>query len=116
MNNYKYGHLAEYIALCFLRLKGYHKIDTNYFIGKGTRAGEVDLIVCKNKTLVFVEVKKRKNITDAAYSIVALQQKRIRRSAEVFLKNNPQFCNYDIRFDAVLFASLFKFQHIENAF
>lgn len=116
MNNYKSGHLAEYLALCFLRLKGYRKIALNYFVGRGTGAGEVDIIVCKKKTLIFVEVKKRSCIAEASYAISQTQQKRIRRAAEVFLKNNPQYIGYDIRFDAILFQIPFKICHLKNAF
>ena len=91
MNNYHAGHFAETIALAYLRLKGYHKIATNYITGKGTGAGEVDLIVYKNKTIIFVEVKKRSSIADAAYAISAKQQVRIRRAAEGFLSSFPQY-------------------------
>ena len=116
MNNYRSGHLAEYIALWFLRLKGYRKIALNYFVGKGCGAGEVDIIVCKKKTLVFVEVKKRSSIVEASYAISQNQQKRIRRAAEVFLKNNSQYIDYDIRFDAILLQHPFKVCHLKNAF
>ena len=54
MNNYYFGHFAEDVALWYLRLKGYRKVAKNYVTGRGTGAGEVDLIVKKSKTLVFV--------------------------------------------------------------
>jgi putative endonuclease len=57
--NYKAGHRAEKIALLWLMLKGYRLVAKNFVVGRGTGAGEVDLIVKKGKTLVFVEVKKR---------------------------------------------------------
>ena len=56
MNNYQNGHLAEYMAMWFLRFRGYRLLFQNYRCGKGTHAGEVDLIMLKKKTVVFIEV------------------------------------------------------------
>ena len=116
MNNYYFGHFAEDVALWYLRLKGYRKVAKNYVTGRGTGAGEVDLIVKKSKTLVFVEVKKRTSIENAAYAIEARQQKRIRQSAKAFLAANEKYRGYDIRFDAVLVTWPFSVCHLENAF
>ena len=116
MNNYHAGHFAETMALVYLRLNGYCKLASNYTAGKGTGAGEVDLIVYKNKTIVFVEVKKRSTIENAAYAISPKQQTRIRRTAEVFLSTFPQYANFDIRFDAILIQFPYNLKHIENAF
>lgn len=116
MNNYHSGHLAETIALWFLRCKGYHLVAKNYITGKGTRAGEVDLIVRRGKTLVFVEVKKRSSTENAAYAILPTQQERIRRGAEAFISSHYMFENFNFRFDAVLIAAPFKIQHITHAF
>lgn len=116
MNNYKSGHFAEILALWLLRIKGYRKVRMNYFIGRGNGAGEVDLIMSKGKTIVFIEVKKRTSLTDASYAILPKQQKRIRRTAEVFIKNNNRYSDYNIRFDAVLISFPFCFCHLKNAF
>ena len=56
------GRTAEFMALQYLRLKGYSLVACNYITGRGTGAGEVDLIVKNQTSLVFVEVKKRKNL------------------------------------------------------
>lgn len=116
MNNKNQGKFAEFIALQYLRLKGYALVSCNYITGKGTGAGEVDIIVKNQNTLIFIEVKKRKDLSTAAYSIQPKQQQRIRRGAEAFLANHPEYQNFDIRFDAVLIESPFKIEHIENAF
>lgn len=113
--NYATGHFAEFLALNYLRLKGYHLVAKNYITGKGTHAGEVDLIVRKGQTLVFVEVKKRQDITTAAYAISHTQQGRIRRAAEAFLAKNTYYQNFDIRFDAVLVQLPLHIQHLPNA-
>ena len=53
------GKLAEFMALQHLRLKGYALVACNYKTGRGTGAGEVDIIVKNQTSLVFIEVKKR---------------------------------------------------------
>ena len=110
------GRTAEFMALQYLRLKGYSLVACNYITGRGTGAGEVDLIVKNQTSLVFVEVKKRKNLEQAAYAIKPKQQLRIRKGAEAFLAKHPEYENFDIRFDAVLIKFPFGFEHVENAF
>lgn len=115
MNNYKSGKLAELLARLFFSLKGYRVLRKNYKTGKGMNIGEVDFIAQKGKTVVFVEVKKRTTIKMAAFAISENQKKRIIRGAEMFLKQHPQYKNFDLRFDAVLIAFPLRIQHIENA-
>ena len=110
------GKTAEFIALQYLRLKGYHLVAHNYVTGKGTGAGEVDIIVRDQNSLIFVEVKKRKTVEKAAYAIKPSQIQRIRRGAEAFLAKHSEFAGFDVRFDAILVESLLKIKHIENAF
>lgn len=110
------GKTAEFIALQYLRLKGYSLVACNYVTGRGTGAGEVDIIVKNSHTVVFVEVKKRKDLDTAAYAIKPAQIARIRRGAEAFLSTHQEYGDYDIRFDAILVESLLKIRHIENAF
>lgn len=114
--NYRRGHFAEFLVGLFLLAKGYRKIATNYITGRGTRAGEVDLIVCRGKTLVFVEVKQRTRMDDAAFAITPIQQQRIRRAAEAFVASHDSFQDYDLRFDAVLVCLPWHIRHIINAF
>lgn len=113
--NNKQGHFAEFIARLFLNLKGYVCLAQNYRGIKGTASGEVDLIMKKNDTIVFIEVKKRSSIDEAAYAIIPKQQSRIQKTAEVFLQRNPDFQKYNIRFDAVLVCFPLKIKHIKNA-
>ena len=110
------GKAAEFMALQHLRLKGYALVACNYVTGRGTGAGEVDLIVKNQETLVFIEVKKRKDIATAAYSILPRQKERISRAAEVFLAHHQEYAGYNIRFDAILVKFPLTIEHIENAF
>ena len=102
--NYRAGHFAEKIALLWLILKGYRPVAMNVMTGRGTGAGEIDLIVKRGKTLVFVEVKKRLNEERARSAIHPKNQVRIQRAAEVFLARNPKYKNFNIRYDAVFIS------------
>ncbi|MBN1783372.1 MAG: YraN family protein, partial [Alphaproteobacteria bacterium] len=104
-SNYKKGLLAEKIASIYLFFKGYTFLSHRENRTKRkTGTGEIDLILRKNKTIIFCEVKYRKTIKDALYAISDHQQKRMRRGAELFLKKNPKFKTYDIRLDVIAMA------------
>ncbi|MBO7484121.1 MAG: YraN family protein [Alphaproteobacteria bacterium] len=113
--NYKAGHFAEKIALLWLMCKGYWPIETNFMVGRGTGAGEVDLIVRRGKTLVFVEVKKRPTEEKARLAIRSKNQTRIQRSSEVFLMRHPQYRHFNIRYDAVFISPKHFPKHLKNA-
>lgn len=115
ISSYKAGRLAEFMACRLLQLKGYKIVARNYMTGRGTTAGEVDIIALHKNTLIFVEVKKRGSLDQAAYAVLPAQQQRIIRGAEAFLQKNPQYQNLDMRFDAVLIAFPCSVEHIENA-
>lgn len=115
MNNYKSGKIAELYARMFLRFKGYTILRKNYKTGRGMNIGEVDFIAKKGNMIAFVEVKKRKTVADAAYALSKNQKRRIIRGAELFLKQFPQYRNFDIRFDVVLIAFPFAISHLKNA-
>lgn len=114
--NYQVGHFAETLALWYLRLKGYRFVAKNFVVKRGTGAGEIDLIMTKGKTIVFVEVKKRHTYGAAAEAITIENQMRVVKSSAVFLQRNKQFSKYEMRYDAVLFsAHHFLPRHIQNA-
>ncbi len=113
---FKNVHFTEKIALFYLRLKGYSLIKKNFTVHNGTGAGEIDLIMQKGKTLVFVEVKKRKTYLLAAQAIDINAQLRIVKSSAVFLQQNPKYTSFLIRYDAVLFKDKsFWPKHMKDA-
>lgn len=114
-NSYTAGKTAEFLARNYLRLKGFRIVAGNYITGRGTNAGEVDIVAAQSNLLVFVEVKKRSDLDKAAYAVSPRQQQRIIRGAEAFLQKNPQYAEYDCRFDAILVAFPLRIKHIENA-
>ena len=106
------GLRAEYAALALLLCKGYLPVCHRY----KTPVGEVDLILRRGKTLVFVEVKARARHEDAAHAIHPQNQSRVMRAAQMFLAQHPECAHFQVRFDAVLLAWYRFPHHIKNAF
>lgn len=100
MNKREQGTIFENYAAKFLESKGYTLVAKNYF----TKTGEIDLIMKKEKTIVFVEVKQRSTdiFGSGEYAVNYRKQKRMFLSARKFLAEN-YLSDYDIRFDAVIF-------------
>ena len=66
--------------------------------------------------LVFVEVKARGRLDDAAEAITDRGKRRIVAAAEAWLARNPDDVNRNIRFDAMLVAPGRIPRHIMAAF
>ena len=103
-SNHFRGHFAEKIACFYLMCHGWWPVCLNYTVGRGTGAGEVDLIMERGKTLIFVEVKYRKTLIQAMEAITVQNQMRVARSSANFLKQHPKYQTYQVRYDAVLLA------------
>jgi len=58
MNKRQFGDIGEKIASNFLCINGYKIIEKNY----RCRDGEIDIVARQRDTIVFVEVKTRKNL------------------------------------------------------
>ena len=67
------------------------------------RSGEIDLLMEDRDTLVFVEVRYRRNIVfgDGASSVDWSKRHRLRRAAELYLAQNPYAVNRPCRFDVI---------------
>ena len=66
--------------------------------------------------LIFVEVKARARLDDAAYSVTERQQRRVAAAASAWLAANPDDAMSDMRFDAILVAPRSLPRHIAGAF
>ena len=115
MNSYHKGKWAELLARLYFLSRGYRPVARNYITGRGTTAGEIDLIVKRGRQLIFVEVKQRQTLDTAAYAILPTQQQRIIRGAQSFLQHYPQYQNCQMRFDCFLVTLPWHIRHIKNA-
>lgn len=105
-----WGRRAEDIAAWWLRLKGYR------ILAKRVRTpfGEVDLVIRRGKTLVFVEVKARLDAGSAAASISPANQRRVFRASNALLARFGKDCG-SVRIDVVLISPWRLPQHIVGA-
>ena len=113
------GAWGEALAADFLRKKHFRILAAGY----RSRFGEIDLIVCDRKYLVFVEVKLRKSADFAAAMeyVDRRKQDRIRTTAQIYLSQNPT--RLQSRFDVIeiyapdgMETSRPEFHHMEDAF
>ena len=105
------GLAAEEIAQRFYLEQSFEVLETRW----RSEAGEIDLIVQKDRLLVFVEVKARKTHDTAAASISQKQWLRIMASAELFVSEKGFPPLTDLRFDAALIDQTGVCKIIENA-
>jgi putative endonuclease len=69
--------------------------------------GEIDIIAQKDQAelVAFIEVKTRSDFNwdhQGVDSITFKKQEKLSQSAELFLAKNPQFADYNLRFDVAL--------------
>lgn len=90
------GQQAEQTALDYLQQQGLKPVTQNYHC----RRGEIDLIMRDGDTLVFIEVRARRNdrFGSALESITADKQSRIIATAQHYLQQNrqQQNCRFDV--------------------
>ncbi|MCA9232078.1 MAG: YraN family protein [Planctomycetales bacterium] len=112
------GERGEKQAARYLRRLGYKILFTRH----RSRYGEFDILAVDGQTVVFVEVKTRRNTSDdrPAEAVDAHRQARLTRAALAFLKAH-RLLEYPSRFDVieVHWPKLEKrpaIQHLRNAF
>lgn len=108
---YRRGHAAERLAALFLLAKGYRPLARRY----RTPLGEIDLIVRRGRTIVFVEVKARASLVEAFDAIGIAAERRIMAAADVWLAAHPGAAGFDLRFDLVLIVPWRLPHHVPNA-
>src|SRR5438128_7528677 len=106
------GLSAESRAAAYLVAKGYRIVARRF----RSPVGEIDIVARRRGVLVFVEVKARNTIDDAALSLLHRQQQRIAAAAGAWLAAHPEDAESDVRFDAVLVAPGKIPRHIPAAF
>jgi putative endonuclease len=106
------GLSAESRAAAWLVAKGYRILARRW----KSPVGELDIVARRRQLLVFVEVKARASLDDAAESVLPRQRQRIIAAAEAWLATYPDPKILDMRFDAVLVAPGKLPRHITGAF
>jgi putative endonuclease len=114
------GRVGERLALEHLERLGYRLVARNH----RTRFGELDLIVCDDTTIVFVEVKARRvgAVVGAVESVPPRKQRQVRSMAAAWLveaTDRPR--SRELRFDVVAVTvdrhgTLARLDHLEAAF
>jgi len=95
----KSGAYWEKTAESYLLAQGLKLLQRNFT----SRFGEIDLVMTDEKTLVFVEVKYRKNDYhgSGADAVTFHKQNKISRTAAWYLAMNPQRAESVCRFDVI---------------
>jgi putative endonuclease len=115
------GQLGEDLAAGHFERLGYDVVARNH----RTRFGEIDLIACDERALVFCEVKTRRTGGRAGGAIEAVaetKQAQVRRMAAAWLVETPDRPHREeLRFDVVAVAvdgrgQLVAVDHLEGAF
>lgn len=109
---FRLGLSAESRAAMLLIAKGYRIAARRW----KTPFGEIDIVARRRHSLVFVEVKARGRIDDAAEAVTDRTKRRIIAAAECWLAHRADDAQCDIRFDVILVAPGKMPQHIANAF
>ncbi|THD46743.1 MAG: YraN family protein [Bradyrhizobium sp.] len=109
---FRTGISAEGRAAAFLMAKGYRVLMKRF----RTPYGEIDIVARRRNLLVFVEVKARASLDEAAYAVTPRQQARIIAAAQAWLMAHPEHAEFDLRFDAMLIAPRRLPRHLLAAF
>jgi len=108
---YQKGLCAETLAVMVLAGKGYKILEKRY----KTQYGEIDILARKGTLLAAIEVKSRQSIEDALYALTPKSRARIQNSLLHYIAENPQYADYDLRFDLFAHEGGFSFRHLDNA-
>lgn len=109
---------AERAAEQYLKQQGLRFKQRNF----NSRFGEIDLIMMDEHTLVFVEVRYRRNsrFASPAETVNASKQNKLRRTADYFLQSQRLVNKVPCRFDVVSLTGALgpqaQIQWIKNAF
>lgn len=111
-NKRSLGAEKEQVAAEYLKKKGFHILERNFFC----RQGEIDVIaISPEQELVFIEVKYRSDDRNGfpEEAVNKRKQEKIRKASQFYLYKHPYFlpCRYDVI--SILGE---KIKQIENAF
>lgn len=112
-NHRKIGKEKEDLAVFYLQKAGCQILERNFYM----RGGELDIVAKEGETILFVEVKYRKNANYGGPEAAITYQKQIHiaKTALYYIKkkNIPLECPF--RFDSIVICGS-SIQWIKNAF
>ncbi|MGC2857655.1 YraN family protein [Novispirillum sp. DQ9] len=109
------GRRAETLAALYLRFLGWSILTRRFTSGRGSGAGEVDLIARRGDVVAFIEVKARPTIAEALDALTPAQRVRIARGAEAWLQLNPRHAERILRFDVIAVPGTGRPLHLADA-
>lgn len=115
--NRSLGGTGESIAVTFLKGIGFSIVECNF----RTVCGEIDIIARDGRSIVFVEVKCRKNDNygPPQLAVTPFKQRQISKAALVWLSKKRLY-DAEARFDVIAIVlhehDLPEIEHIRNAF
>jgi putative endonuclease len=115
--NSSLGALGEKIATTFLKGAGFSIVECNF----RCVCGELDIIARDGRSIVFVEVKCRRNLAygPPQLAVTSFKQRQISKAALVWLSKKRLY-DAEARFDVVAIVvhdhDLPEIEHIRNAF
>jgi putative endonuclease len=116
LSQHQFGRDSEALAVAYLRQCGWKILTTNHT----TPFGEIDIIARDRKTLVFIEVKARRNrrFGSPKTAVTPTKQRKLSLAALHYLKASRSL-NRPARFDVISIvngASAPKIELVSNAF
>lgn len=105
-----WGIIAEWMAIAWLISHGFHILKHRH----RSKHGEIDIIAQQGDTLVFIEVKARKDHRTALESISPRQMIRIERAAQAFASRG-NYTSMNMRFDVITCIPWRIPQHLPDA-
>ncbi len=112
----KIGKEIENLVSLYLQKHGCKLVEVNY----RSKFGEIDLIVNDTNTLVFVEVRYRKNSKygNGAATVNNRKQSKIKKAAAYYLQKNNLYDKVHCRFDVISVSGreVRKIDWIKDAF
>jgi putative endonuclease len=106
------GHVAEWLAMFAMILKGYKPLAVRYQ-GWG---GEIDLIMQRGKTILFIEVKARIHPDSALLAIHTDKIRKINQAIQHWLMRHDWAHTLTLRGDAILVSPWHWPRHVKDAF
>ena len=108
----RWGHIAEWLAMFWMILKGYKPLALRYQ-GMG---GEIDLIMQRGETILFIEVKARSAQSAALLAIDSGKIRKFNKAVQHWLMRHGWAQRHALRGDAVLISPWHWPHHVKDAF